>query len=764
MTQSMLILFAIMGVAIFLFIRGKHPPDLVAGSTLLILAFAGYVTPKDVFAGFSSAAVITLISTFFIGEAFFQTGLSDKTADYIIRYLGANQKKITLAIMLVTGLVSAFISNIAATAIFMPTVSSLSKKMQIAPSKLFIPLCFSAVLGGTITMLGTAPNILASQALFDAGLKPFSLFSYSLPGIALFISGIIFLLFFADKLLPDGNGEVPNPSENIAEIYRLHERLFSIKIPKGSPAAGKTLVSLRFGSVLGLAVIAIIREGRSHLAPKADDTVLENDLLVVRGRYDRLSALFQSETFKLQAITDRLYNSLTESFQIMQIEISDQSNYVGKKVSKLYIEEESLLPIGIKRKQRFIAGNLSNRMLIPNDLLVVLGKEIPSPAFKSLSQDVQSDLIRHLFTLYIDSSSPFIGAAPDNLNLDEMLGITPIAIVRNNKIFSANGVEIQNGDLLIVSSEPSRAEALNLVRGLEPNPDAPLEILHEQGVAVGEVTLSPRAEYAGKSLADINFREKYGLQVLALWSEGRPIRSYVGHRPLKMGDALLLFGPITQFHLIKKDPNFLVLSGIEDAPIKTEKVPFVLLSLCILTVLVAFHIQPVHVAAFTAALFLVITNTISMDDAYRRIEWNIIFLVACLLPMGIAMEKSGAAAYLAGNVIKAVGGYGPACTMLSLLLLSSLTSQALDSSLGVILIAPIALRTAEAMGISPYSLVMAVALGASIAFLTPFSHRANLLVMGAGGYCVKDYFKVGLPLTVIAVVVLMLTIPLAFPL
>jgi di/tricarboxylate transporter len=152
-----------------------------------------------------------------------------------------------------------------------------------------------------------------------------------------------------------------------------------------------------------------------------------------------------------------------------------------------------------------------------------------------------------------------------------------------------------------------------------------------------------------------------------------------------------------------------------------------------------------------------------MEESYRAIEWRALFLVAAILPVGIAMEKTGAALLMATAVSDVAGPYGVYALLAGFVVLSSALSQALDGAPAVVLVAPIALTVTDSMGVSPYPVMMAVSLAASAAFMTPFSHKANLLVMGAGNYQSMDYMKVGAPLTVILLILLVLMTPLFFP-
>ena len=214
---------------------------------------------------------------------------------------------------------------------------------------------------------------------------------------------------------------------------------------------------------------------------------------------------------------------------------------------------------------------------------------------------------------------------------------------------------------------------------------------------------------------------------------------------------------------LPKDKDLVVLSEIFGSEKKVEKAPFAVGGLLLMIAFVVSGFQPISVAAFAAATFVVLTGVISMKEAYRVIEWRAIFLVAAVLPVGVAMESSGTAMLISENVAYFAGQYGPYAILASLIVLSSLLSQGLDGAPAVVLLTPVVLSIAETSAISPYPLMMGVALAASAAFMTPFSHKANLLVMGAGGYKSWDYVKVGTPLTIIILAVLVLMVPIFFP-
>jgi di/tricarboxylate transporter len=188
-----------------------------------------------------------------------------------------------------------------------------------------------------------------------------------------------------------------------------------------------------------------------------------------------------------------------------------------------------------------------------------------------------------------------------------------------------------------------------------------------------------------------------------------------------------------------------------------------LLGLLLMIGLVATGFQPIQVAAFTAATFVVLFGAITMEEAYRAVEWKAVFLVAAILPVGMAMERTGASLFIADAIIDFAGPFGPYVAMTGLFSLSSLLSQCLDGAPAVVLMAPVVMQSAAQLGLGPHTAMMGVSLAASAAFMTPFSHKANLIVMGPGGYRVADYLRVGTPLTIIVIILMVWLVPVFFP-
>ena len=200
----------------------------------------------------------------------------------------------------------------------------------------------------------------------------------------------------------------------------------------------------------------------------------------------------------------------------------------------------------------------------------------------------------------------------------------------------------------------------------------------------------------------------------------------------------------------------------QEAP-RTNKALLAVLIMAVVLLPVILGWVPIAIMAVVGVGLMVLTGCLTMDEAYRAIEWKAVFLIAGMIPLGIAMQKTGAASFVATWMVGLLGVYGPTAVMAGLYVLTSLTSQVMPNPAAAVLLAPIALNTANDLGISPYTLMMTVAVAASAAFLSPVGHPANLLVMGPGGYRFSDYIKVGLPLTLVVLVVVVLVMPIFWP-
>ena len=774
MTFEIGFLFLILAVMVTLFLTEKIPVDLTAFLGLIVLIFSGFVKADEAFTGFASSAVITMLSIFIVSASLLHTGIADMVGTRIHAWVGSHEVRLIVTIMLGSGVLSAFMNNIAAAAVLMPTVASLARRAGLSPSRLLMPLSFGAILGGTTTLVGTPPNILVGALMEARGMKSFELFDFAPMGITLLVLGILFMATIGRKLLPRREmSPSPSATTDLADVYHLDERIFSIRIPSDSGLDGTTLEEARLGTALGVQVVAILRNGRKELAPRPTTVLHSGDILLVEGQLSDLQQILKVQGSEIKKARISQLPRPTRGFSAIRLQVGDDSTFRRKSLKQLdFRGQYDAIVMAIQRGSQLLRDSLGEEILATGDELVLIGArealdQLGShPGLIVLESGLTTlrQLQQHLFLIRVHPGSPLAGATLGASRIGELIGLTVGGIVREGETRPAVSPDevIRGGDNLLVAGESDRIASLLELGDIQFDSEVDASELGSD-VALVEASLAPRCSLIGKTLGQVSFRQRYGLQVLAVWREGAPRRSRLASLKLTFGDALLLQGSPERMRMLAADPDFLVLSQTVQAVRRMSKAPFAVGSLLLMVGLVTADIQPIHVAAFTAASLVVLSGALTMKEAYSSIEWRVIFLVAAILPVGIAMERTGAALWLADTVVSTAGPLGPHMVLGMLVVLSSLLSQGLDGAPTVVLLTPVVLRTADGLGLSPYPMMMGVALAASAAFMTPFSHKANLLVMGAGGYRSVDYLKVGTPLTIVFLVLLVFMVPLFFP-
>ncbi len=369
-------------------------------------------------------------------------------------------------------------------------------------------------------------------------------------------------------------------------------------------------------------------------------------------------------------------------------------------------------------------------------------------------------LEKDLQVLYVQPGSPLAGETIARAGWGEKLGLHLIGISRAGQVTLAPSPDqvVLPGDLVYIGGSLDKVQAR--ASGLLPTQD-PLwrGELDSEEVSLVELLIAPRSALPGRTLRQINFREKFGVSVLAIWRDGHPIREALGELPLRFGDALLVQGTREKLHLLQDEPDFLLLMEPERPPDRQRTGRAGLIMVGVLG-LAAFGFLPIAEAMVLGAALMVLGGCLTMDDAYRAIEWRAIFLIAGMLPLGIAIERSGAAALLGNLLVAGVGRLGPLTLTMGLFWLSTLLVQVIGNVTTAVVLAPIAIAAAQDMGADPRAVAMAVALGTSMAFLAPVSHPVNVFVMGPGGYTFRDFARVGWPLTLLIFVVVLIFLPL----
>lgn len=590
MTPQIALTLIIIAAAIILFATEKLRVDMVALLVLLTLALTGLVGPTEVFAGFSNPAVVTVWAVFIVSGGLFRTGVADFLGERIVRVAGNSEPRLIAVIMLTCGLMSAFMNNIGATAVLLPAVAGISQQTKIPLSKLLIPLAFSSLLGGNLTLIGTPPNILASSILAERGLPSFAFFDFLPTGIIVFSTGILYMVLIGRHLLP-----AYEPVKDI-QTRQLREYVSEVRVSAQSSLVDQTLYQSGLGARYDLSVLSIIRNDKTRVTPLPDIRIKEGDLLIVEG------------------------------------------------------------------------------------------------AVKDLVQ-AQKDL-----ALVTEAES--------------------------------------HTDLMADTDE------MHLV----------------------EATLSPRSSMSGRTLRQMRFRDHYGFTALAIWRQGEVLVQRLSEIELRFGDALLLQGPRHRLPALQDGKEFLVMEPVTVEQRRRDKAPLAVGVLAVVLALATIGNFHISIAMVIGVVLMVLSGCLTMDEAYQSIEWRSVFLIACMLPLGMAMESTGTARFLADLIVGATANMGLIVTLAGIYVLASLITEPMSNAAATVLMVPIVIDIALETGASPQAFVLATVIGASTSFLTPVGHQANVLILGPGGYRFTDYTRVGAPLNLIILLATLFFLPLIWPL
>ena len=593
MTFDIALTLAIVAGAVVLFATEKLRVDVIALLVLLTLALTGLVTPTEAFAGFSNSAVITVWAVYIVSAGLLLTGVADVVGRAMLRMAGTSETRLVVVIMITCGVMSAFMNNVGATAMLLPVVISISRRTGVPISRLLIPLSFSSLLGGNMTLIGTPANILGANILIERDLESFGFFDFAPMGLIVFAVGVVYMAGLGRRLLPVRE----SPEDPDVLLRQLRDYISECQVPPDSSLAGKTLRESALGAEYDLTVISIIRSGKTMPNVTSRTRIEAWDVLVLKGH-----------------------------------------------------------ATGLLRAQE--------------ELGVVIGRETHPPL-----------------------------------------------------------VELEQGDMTVV-----------------------------------EATLAPNTHMEGRTLQQVHFRDNYGFHALAIWRRGEIDTRSLRSLPLQFGDALLLRGPKHRLSTLREGDEFLLLESVERQPRRKAKAPIAVGAMALVLILVMAAGVPIATAMVLGAMVMVLTGCLTMEEAYSHIDWRTVFLVAGMLPLGAAMESTGAARYLADMLLDLTGGLGPMGVLAGIYLLSALITQPMSNAAAVVLMVPIAIDAAQGLGANVQPFVLATVIGASTSFLTPVGHKANVLVFGPGGYKFFDYTRAGAPLTLIIFVVLMLTLPLVWPL
>ena len=619
----MMIVFAIILAALVLFATEAVPVDVTAigimiallvvepVSTMLVewgvLESAVYVlrapgsevtAVERGLSGFASVATITVLAMFILSAGVRRTGVIQILGRKVGAFTGEDETRQLGATVGIVSPISGFINNTAAVAILLPMVTDIAHEGNTSPSKLLIPLSYASMFGGTLTLIGTSTNILASEIAADvasdvADPSPavvalqdgFSMFEFTALGVVVTVVGFVYFLVVGRYLLPSRI----EPEDDLAAEFRLSEYLTEVVVREDSPLVGQTVRDALAETEFDVDLVQLIRDDEVFLEPLGPKTIQAGDLFTVR--------------------TDR----------------------------------ETLV---------------------------------------------------------------------------ELLDVEGMAVVPE---FEITEDELERAD----------PAAENLV----------------------EIVVAPGSHVVGESISSVNFRQRYDATVLALRRGGELIRKRMDDIVLRVGDTLLVQGTADSIQRLDDNRDFIVAQEIERHDYREEKIPVAIGVILAVVGLAAVDLLPIVVSALAGAVAMVLTGCLKPGEVYDAVQWDVIVLLAGVIPLGTAMQHTGAALYLA-DLLVATEAYLPAIAVLGLFyILTAALTNVVSNNASVVLMIPVAFDTAAKLGASPYAFVLAVTFAASTAFMTPVGYQTNLFVYGPGGYKFTDYTLVGTPLQLIFAVV-----------
>jgi di/tricarboxylate transporter len=778
LTPEIATVLAILVMATVLFVTEWLRMDVVALLVLVSLALTGLVTPEEALSGFSNMAVVTVWAVLILSGGLARTGIANRIGQQVLRIAGSSEARLIAVIMLTAGVLSGIMNNIGVAALLLPVVVDIAHRTRRPPSKLLMPLAFGALLGGLTTLIGTPPNILVSEVQRRYGLDPFQMFDYTPTGVFVLLAGVAFVTLLGRRLLPSRNIRdlTSGIQADARDFFGLRGRLFAVRVPDDSALVGKSLVESRLGAALGLNVLGIVREGKTQLAPDPGTLLHPDDRLLVEGRQSALTELLGRQHLTFEGGQLAVERLLSEEIEVAEVGLEPESELLGHTLEQTAFRTRfGAIVLAIRREGDILRTDLEKRVVQPSDVLLVQGtrahldtlREEPNLVVTTPEEAESYRLQESLMQVRVPQDSPLAGRTLAESRLGSAFGLGVMGIVREGTthLMPEPDERLMPGDLLLVKGRRDDLRTMNGFQSLRIEGEAPPDLsdLESEFVGLAEVVLSPRTTLAGKTLREVHFREKFGLNVLAIWRSGQPYRSGLSDLALRFGDALLLYGPREKLKVLGAEHDFLVLTEEAQEPPRLNKVPAALLVMAAVLVPVILGWLPIAITAVMGVVLMILTGVLTMEEAYRSIEWKAIFLIAGMLPLGIAMEHSGAANLLAEGVVSLVGAYGSLVVMASLFILAALASQVMPNPAVAVLLAPIAFNTASDLGVSPYPMMMAVAVSASAAFLSPVGHPANVLIMGPGGYRFSDFLRVGIPLTLVVLVVSLLVVPVFWP-
>lgn len=622
--QSIIILILLVTIGMFLWGRWRH--DMVALGAMLACVFAGLIEAQSAFNGFGHPAVITVACVLVLSRALQSSGAVDVLTRLVLPAKAGPTLSIA-ALTVLAALLSGFMNNVGALALLMPVAIQLANRLQLAPGQVLMPLAFASILGGTMTLIGTPPNLIISGIRASEGMGGFNMFDFTAVGAAVTAVGLAFIILLGWRL-------VPKRKQAGTEGFETGAYITEVRIPEGSKADGMKLREVE--AVLDEAdaqVVGLIRNDVRVTAPSSGRYLRGLDILIIEAEADALT----------------------------------------KVLSDLGLE-------------------------------LAHAKEKREPTVEEEAEQADADSAQ--------------SSAADE-------------------------------------SGPSAEESTEKVPEKERKPDE---------IVLLELAVLPSSSLLNRSAADMLLRTRYSINLLAVSRHGQRSMARLRSLPLRAGDLLLMQGAPDVLQDFANNTGCVPLAERE---LRIPNKRNALMSAVIMVLAVALAaagILPAAVSFAAGVLATMALRTLPWRLVYDAIDWPVIVLLACLLPVAGAMQSTGAAGLIAGVLLDTLA-QGNAIVGLAVILITTLIlTDLMNNAATAAVMAPIALGAANQLGVNPDTFLMAVAVGASCAFLTPIGHQNNTLILGPGGFRFTDYWRMGLPLDVLVVAVSLPVLLLVWPL
>jgi len=614
LTPEIILVLGLLFLTVFLFVSEIVRIDVAAVSIMVALGLSTMlpglqpiIDSTELFDGFSSNAVMSIIAVMIIGAGLDKTGIMSRVANWILRKGGSTESRITPLISGAVGLISSFMQNVGAAALFLPVVSRISRRTTIPMSRLLMPMGFCAILGGTVTMVGSSPLILLNDLMLSSNkalpaehqMQTFGLFDVTPIGLALIATGIIFFVIFGKFVLPSVKGE--KKRENTTRTAEYFERVYGIS----------------------------------------------------------------GELFELQATLESPLVGMT----IMQIE-----------------------------------RTLEN---VPFVLAVRNGDEI---AVVPDGKDV----------IWVNS---YIGVLSNKRQLVKFARQYKLRIVKGENHFS--------------------------------------NVMNAQETGIAEIVVPPGSSMVGQTLNDLQLRRNDGLHILRIYRAGYTLDEKVRETPLQGGDTLVVHTAWRNLKKLRDNTDYAIVTDHVDEELRPNKIKPALFFFFLAVSLVLFSELRLSVSLLVGAVGMVLAGVLTMDEAYRAVSWKTVFLLASLIPLGLAVEKSGAAAWIAMHTLQILGDVPIWLLQAVIAILATIFTLIMSNIGATVLLVPLAINIAVGAGADPAVFALTVAIATSNSFIIP-THQVNALIMGPAGYRVIDFMRAGSIMTVLFLVVSLSMLNLIF--